>query len=64
MKGITISFDGPDGGGKTTVIQLLAEILVKEGFTVHMEKEHERFLVSLPFAKQRELLYKEINQEI
>ncbi len=38
-KGYFISSEGPEGAGKTTVMQLLGERLVKEGYDVVMTRE-------------------------
>lgn len=37
--GIFITIEGPDGSGKTTIIQMLAENLMKEGFEVMATRE-------------------------
>lgn len=39
MKGIFITFEGPDGGGKTTQIQKLAQSLQRDGYEVLMTRE-------------------------
>jgi dTMP kinase len=39
MPGIFISFEGPDGGGKTTQLRLLAEYLRQQGFVVCCTRE-------------------------
>jgi dTMP kinase len=38
-KGLFISFDGPDGGGKSTQIKILAEKLTAAGYTVKCTRE-------------------------
>jgi dTMP kinase len=38
-KGIFITIEGPDGSGKTTILQMLAENLVKEGHEVVATRE-------------------------
>lgn len=39
MKGIFISFEGPDGSGKSTQIKLFAEYLKEHGYSVLMTRE-------------------------
>ncbi len=39
MKGIFISFEGPDGSGKTTQIKLLSSYLEEKGYSVVMTRE-------------------------
>ncbi|WP_079504169.1 dTMP kinase [Mesobacillus jeotgali] len=38
-KGIFITIEGPDGSGKTTIIQMLAEKLEKEGYAIVATRE-------------------------
>ena len=38
-KGIFITIEGPDGSGKTTILQMLAENLEKEGYAVVATRE-------------------------
>lgn len=38
-KGIFITIEGPDGSGKTTILQMLAENLVNEGYEVVATRE-------------------------
>lgn len=38
-KGFFISFEGPDGSGKTTQIKLLSEYLTSQGYTVILTRE-------------------------
>lgn len=37
-KGLIVYFDGPDGAGKTTQLELLASALIAEGQTVHQTR--------------------------
>lgn len=39
MQGFFISFEGPDGGGKTTQVRLLAQYLAAAGYTVKVTRE-------------------------
>ena len=39
MRGVFISFEGPDGSGKTTQIRLLSEYLKEKGYDVLMTRE-------------------------
>ena len=39
MKGIFITFEGPDGSGKTTQIELLRDYLENTGFNVIFTRE-------------------------
>jgi dTMP kinase len=39
LKGIFITFEGPDGAGKTTQINLLKEYLISKGFDVVLTRE-------------------------
>lgn len=39
MIGVLITFEGPDGGGKTTQLGLLADHLRRQGFTVRCTRE-------------------------
>lgn len=38
-KGIFITIEGPDGSGKTTILQMLAQNLEKEGYAVVATRE-------------------------
>ena len=39
MKGLFITFEGPDGSGKTTQLKLLADYLIKAGYEVITTRE-------------------------
>ena len=39
MQGLFISFEGPDGAGKTTQVKLLAELLAASGYQVTVTRE-------------------------
>lgn len=39
MQGLFISFEGPDGAGKTTQVQLLADLLAASGYRVTVTRE-------------------------
>jgi dTMP kinase len=39
MKGLFISFEGPDGSGKTTQINMLREYIQKEGYDILLTRE-------------------------
>lgn len=39
MKGIFVTFEGPDGSGKSTQLQLLADRLIKQGLDVLVTRE-------------------------
>ncbi|WP_342527451.1 dTMP kinase [Chryseomicrobium sp. FSL W7-1435] len=54
MSGLFITIEGPDGAGKTTVTQRVAERLLNEGFEVVMTREPG----GIPIAEQiREVLH-------
>ena len=61
MKGIFITFEGPDGSGKTTQLKLLAEDLREKGFDVVTTREPGGTRIS---DKVREILLNPENKEL
>ena len=61
MKGIFISFEGPDGSGKTTQISLLSSYLKDKGYSVVMTREPGGTEIS---EKIREIILDPENKEM